>query len=140
MAPLMIEPRDRRSGSRTIATTSIMLSDWTDEDPETIVSNLKQQSDYYNYQRAHARHLLVATSGEKGLGATRVGPADVGPDAHEPDRHHGRDRRHLHLPDQRPAAGRQLDGAVHARRESAPALHQRLVDDAPSTCASRACR
>jgi hypothetical protein len=28
----------------------IMLSDWTDEAPMTIVSNLKQQSDYYNFQ------------------------------------------------------------------------------------------
>ena len=29
----------------------IVLSDWTDEDPMTIVSNLKQQGDYYNFQR-----------------------------------------------------------------------------------------
>ena len=29
----------------------IVLSDWTDEDPMMIVSNLKQQSDYYNFQR-----------------------------------------------------------------------------------------
>src|SRR5262249_5620118 len=27
----------------------VMLSDWTDESPETIVSNLKFQSNYYNY-------------------------------------------------------------------------------------------
>jgi CopA family copper-resistance protein len=29
----------------------VMLSDWTDEDPMTIVSNLKQQSDYYNHHQ-----------------------------------------------------------------------------------------
>ncbi len=29
----------------------VMLSDWTDEDPMTVVANLKQQSDYYNHQR-----------------------------------------------------------------------------------------
>jgi CopA family copper-resistance protein len=29
----------------------IFLSDWTDTNPETIFSNLKQQSDYYNYGR-----------------------------------------------------------------------------------------
>lgn len=29
----------------------IHLSDWTDEDPMSIVANLKQQSDYYNNQR-----------------------------------------------------------------------------------------
>lgn len=29
----------------------IVLSDWTDEDPMRIVSNLKQQPDYYNFQQ-----------------------------------------------------------------------------------------
>jgi len=29
----------------------ILLSDWTDEDPEAVFSNLKQQSDYYNYHQ-----------------------------------------------------------------------------------------
>jgi CopA family copper-resistance protein len=29
----------------------VMLSDWTDEDPRSIVANLKQQSDYYDTQR-----------------------------------------------------------------------------------------
>ena len=30
----------------------VMLSDWTDQDPETVLSNLKQQSNYYNYQQS----------------------------------------------------------------------------------------
>ena len=29
----------------------MLLSDWTDANPETMFSNLKQQSDYYNYHR-----------------------------------------------------------------------------------------
>ncbi|MEY4878764.1 MAG: putative copper resistance protein [Pseudomonadota bacterium] len=29
----------------------IVLSDWTDEDPMTVVANLKQESHYYNYQQ-----------------------------------------------------------------------------------------
>jgi CopA family copper-resistance protein len=29
----------------------VLLSDWTDANPETILSNLKQESDYYNYHR-----------------------------------------------------------------------------------------
>ena len=29
----------------------VLLSDWTDNDPETIFSNLKQQSDYYNFHQ-----------------------------------------------------------------------------------------
>ena len=30
----------------------LLLSDWTDTNPETIFSNLKEQSDYYNYHRS----------------------------------------------------------------------------------------
>jgi CopA family copper-resistance protein len=47
----------------------ILLSDWTDEDPMTVYSNLKQQSDYYNYHRRTVGTLLsdVRTNG---LGAT----------------------------------------------------------------------
>jgi CopA family copper-resistance protein len=29
----------------------VMLTDWTDTDPETVLSNLKQNSDYYNYRQ-----------------------------------------------------------------------------------------
>jgi CopA family copper-resistance protein len=64
----------------------IMLSDWTDEDPMTVVSNLKQQSDYYNYgQRTLAT--FISDSKERGLKATlddrmmwgkmRMSPTDI---------------------------------------------------------------
>jgi CopA family copper-resistance protein len=46
--PLILEPRGREPYSYD-RDHVVMLSDWTDEDPMTIVSNLKQQSDYYNY-------------------------------------------------------------------------------------------
>ena len=64
----------------------VILSDWTDEDPMTIVSNLKQQSDYYNY---HQRTLgtFISDTKKKGLGATiqdrlmwggmRMSPTDI---------------------------------------------------------------
>ncbi len=47
----------------------IMLSDWTDENPETVFSNLKQQSDYYNF---HQRTVgtLFSDVRSKGLSAT----------------------------------------------------------------------
>ena len=47
----------------------VMLSDWTDEDPMTIVSNLKQQGDYYNY---HQRTLgtFIDDATKDGLSAT----------------------------------------------------------------------
>ena len=32
----------------------VMLTDWTDTDPETVLSNLKQNSDYYNYRQRTA--------------------------------------------------------------------------------------
>jgi CopA family copper-resistance protein len=46
--PIVIEPRD---GERypTQRDYVVLLSDWTDTDPERIYANLKKQSDYYNY-------------------------------------------------------------------------------------------
>lgn len=64
----------------------VMLSDWTDEDPMTIVSNLKQQSDYYNYgQRTVGTFLddarkngLHATIQDRLMwGGMRMSPTDI---------------------------------------------------------------
>jgi CopA family copper-resistance protein len=64
----------------------VMLSDWSDEDPDTIVSNLKFQSDYYNF---HQRTLgtFVEDAQRKGLadtvadrlewGKMRMSPTDI---------------------------------------------------------------
>jgi CopA family copper-resistance protein len=64
----------------------VLLSDWSDESPETIVSNLKFQSDYYNYgQRTFGT--FVEDVNSKGLAATiadrlewgkmRMDPTDI---------------------------------------------------------------
>ena len=64
----------------------VLLSDWSDERPETIVSNLKFQSDYYNYgQRTVGT--FFADVRQKGLAATvsdrmewgkmRMSPTDI---------------------------------------------------------------
>ncbi len=47
----------------------IMLSDWTDENPKTLFSNLKEESDYYNY---HQRTLgtFISDVRKDGLAAT----------------------------------------------------------------------
>jgi CopA family copper-resistance protein len=47
----------------------VVLSDWTDTDPEIVFSNLKQQSDYYNF---HQRTLgtFFSDARSKGLRAT----------------------------------------------------------------------
>jgi len=67
-SPLVIDPRDKDSVEYD-RDYAIMLSDWTDEDPETIFSNLKQQSDYYNYQQRTAGSFFSDVR-KKGLGAT----------------------------------------------------------------------
>ncbi len=46
-----------------------MLSDWTDEDPETVLSNLKQQSDFYNFHQRTVGTFMRDVQ-TKGLGAT----------------------------------------------------------------------
>lgn len=48
--PLVIEPNhpDAIKADRDYV---VMLSDWTDEDPEAVFRHLKQMSDYYNYQQ-----------------------------------------------------------------------------------------
>jgi len=83
--PLIFEPK-RPDSFQYDREYVIVLSDWTDEDPMTIVSNLKQQSDYYNY---HQRTLgtFINDAREKGLGATiqdrlmwgnmRMSPTDI---------------------------------------------------------------
>ncbi|MHB8529828.1 MAG: copper resistance system multicopper oxidase, partial [Caulobacteraceae bacterium] len=64
----------------------VVLSDWTDEDPMTVVANLKEQGDYYNF---HQRTLgtFADDAGRKGLKATwadwtmwgrmRMSPTDI---------------------------------------------------------------
>ena len=47
---LIIEPREPEPYSYD-RDYVIVLSDWTDENPMTVVSNLKQQADYYNFQQ-----------------------------------------------------------------------------------------
>jgi len=51
--PLIIDPM----GEDAVAYDRehvVLLSDWTDEDPGTVVGNLKQQSDYYNFHQRTA--------------------------------------------------------------------------------------
>jgi CopA family copper-resistance protein len=47
----------------------VLLSDWTDSNPETVFSNLKAQSDYYNYHRLTLPNFISATTRD-GFGST----------------------------------------------------------------------
>ncbi len=60
IGPLIIEPRFQTpiEADRDYV---VFLSDWTDTDPETVFSNLKQQSDYYNYHRRTLPDFIAAS-------------------------------------------------------------------------------
>lgn len=51
--PIVVEPRggERHPTARDYV---VMLSDWSDESPETVMANLKKMSDYYNYNEPTA--------------------------------------------------------------------------------------
>ena len=66
--PIVVEPRD---GERHAAEREhvVLLSDWTDVDPEHIYATLKKHSDYYNFNKPTATDFL------RDAGAHGVGPA-----------------------------------------------------------------
>jgi FtsP/CotA-like multicopper oxidase with cupredoxin domain len=83
--PLVVEPQ----GPDPIASDRehvILLSDWTDEDPERVFKKLKKQSDYYNFHKRTfgdflkdiRRHGLGATLADRSAwGAMRMNPTDL---------------------------------------------------------------
>ena len=125
--PLIIEPKgaDPIGYDREYV---VMLSDWTDQDPEVIFSNLKQQSDYYNYHQRTARTFIRDTQ-NNGLDATvadrlawgrmNMAPTDILDVS---------GAAYTYLLNGHPP-GANWTGLVPARRKGAAALHQRLVDE-----------
>jgi CopA family copper-resistance protein len=82
---LILEPRGREPYTYQ-RDHVVLLSDWTDEEPMSIVANLKQQSDYYNRHRrtlgtflADTRRDGVAATVEDRLmwGNMRMAPTDI---------------------------------------------------------------
>ncbi len=83
--PLIFEPRAPEP-NKYDRDHVVMLSDWTDEDPMTIVANLKQQSDYYNYNRrtlgtfardAKRDGLSATIDNRLNWGQMRMSPTDI---------------------------------------------------------------
>jgi CopA family copper-resistance protein len=70
--PIVVEPRD---GERFPSDREhvVLLSDWTDADPERIYATLKKQSNYYNYGKPTAGDFLrdVSEEGVKAALASR---------------------------------------------------------------------
>jgi CopA family copper-resistance protein len=83
--PLVIDPRepDPVASDREHV---ILLSDWTDENPERVFRKLKKQSDYYNFHKrtvgdffrdARQNGLGSAVADRSAWGAMRMNPTDL---------------------------------------------------------------
>jgi CopA family copper-resistance protein len=79
---------DRRGGERHAHDREhvVLLSDWTDDDPEAIYATLKKQSDYYNFGKrtfadfmrdARDRGLAAAAADRRMWAAMRMNPTDL---------------------------------------------------------------
>jgi CopA family copper-resistance protein len=68
LGAIMIEPR-LRDVIEFDREYVVLLSDWTDAAPEEIFSNLKEESDYYNYHRFTVAN-FIAEAKQKGVRST----------------------------------------------------------------------
>jgi CopA family copper-resistance protein len=68
LGALIIDPSERHSVEFDREYV-VMLTDWTDTNPETIFSNLKQQGDYYNFHQRTAG-TFFSDAKKDGLGRT----------------------------------------------------------------------
>ena len=71
---------ERRAGERHHADREhvLLLSDWTDRDPERIYATLKKQSDYYNFNKLTAREFLALPRAERRMwNSMRMDPTDL---------------------------------------------------------------
>lgn len=83
---IVIDPADAGAGIRTDRDHTILLSDWTDEDPSRVLAKLKVQGDYYNYHQPTVVDFLRDVSNEgiqsalakrKMWNEMRMSPADL---------------------------------------------------------------
>ena len=105
--PLVIEPREPEPFAYDREHV-VMLSDWTDEDPQRVFAKLKSRPTTTTCSNAPPGISSVTLAG---TGFRRRSTIEAGADAHEPHRSRGRVGPHLHVPHQRHPAGRQLDRA-----------------------------
>jgi len=71
---------ERRGGERHRADREhvLLLSDWTDHDPERIYATLKKQSNYYNFHKLTAReHLALPPAERRMWSSMRMDPTDL---------------------------------------------------------------
>jgi FtsP/CotA-like multicopper oxidase with cupredoxin domain len=89
----------------------VLLSDWTDLDPKRLFARLKKMPDFDNYYKRTVGDFFARREAAR-PGRHGRRSQDVGRDADDADRPVGRQRQHLHLPDERHDLARQLDRAV----------------------------
>ena len=92
----------------------VMLSDWTDENPDRVFAKLKKQAHYYNFNRRTVGD-FVRDVRERGFGSTVADRRAWGEMRMTPNRPGGCLRRHLHLSDEWARAGGELDRSLPAR-------------------------
>jgi CopA family copper-resistance protein len=83
--PIVVEPRDGER-HKTERDYVVMLSDWSDDRPETVMANLKKMSDYYNFNAptatdfardAAANGVQQALAKRKMWNTMRMSPTDL---------------------------------------------------------------
>ncbi len=126
-APMIIDPVEPEP-FRYDHDYVVMLSDWSFESPETLLSNLKKQGGYYNYQKRAAGEFLTDV-GRMGLWPAiqnylmwdqmRMDPTDFADIT---------GYTYTYLMNGL-ISRRQLDGAVSSRRPGTAALHRRRCHD-----------
>jgi CopA family copper-resistance protein len=84
--PIVVEARDG-AGIRADRDYVVMLSDWTDQNPDTILATLKRQSDYYNFHQPTALDFMrdvermgvrAALARRRMWNRMRMNPTDLG--------------------------------------------------------------
>ena len=67
---IVIDPANGRDATRADREYVVQLSDWTDEDPQTVLAKLMKQSDYFNFNQPTVGDFFRDVR-EEGLGAAR---------------------------------------------------------------------
>jgi CopA family copper-resistance protein len=74
---LIIDPADAAKDIRADRDYAMLLSDWTDEDPMRVLTKLKIQGDYYNYNKPTFPDFLRDVSKRKMWNQMRMSPTDL---------------------------------------------------------------
>ena len=134
--------RDRAARARAVRYDRehvVLLSDWTDRDPLAVYRLLKRHSDYFDYQKAYARRLRARREARRLRRDTRRAPR-MGAHAHAAERPRRRQRRGVHLSNERARPGRAI-GPDSSTPASACACGSSTAPRCRrSTCAFPGCR